>query len=90
MTRFPAPDVYVVEELKELLDELGPDHKFNRWIQDMKGVRKEHKFSGELIKKGQIPGCYVEKYGVNNLYRYSHPEGHRSCYTILNGCPVHT
>jgi hypothetical protein len=24
---------------------------------------------------------------VNNLYRYSHPEGFRSCYTIVEECP---
>lgn len=35
----------------------------------MKLVLKEHKFAGELVKKSQIPNYYVEKFGVNNLYR---------------------
>ena len=53
----------------------------------MKVVLTEHKFAGELIKKAQIPSYYIEKFGVNNLYRYDHPEGYRSCYTVVNGCP---
>ena len=48
---------------------------------------EENKFAGDLIRKTQIPKIYVERYHVNNLYRYSHPEGYRSCYTILNECP---
>ena len=87
MTRFPAPEVYVIKELADFLQGLPVGHKFLKWIADMKIVLKEHKFAGELVKKGQIPNYYVEKFGVNNLYRYDHPEGHRSCYTVVNGCP---
>lgn len=87
MKRSPAPNVYFIEELDNFLRGLGSEHKFVKWLNDMKNVLMEHKFSGELIKKGQIPRYYVDKFGVNNLYRYSHPEGHRSCYTIVNGCP---
>jgi hypothetical protein len=53
----------------------------------MKEVLKENMYAGELIRKSQIPKQYIDKYHVNNLYRYSHPEGFRSCYRILNGCP---
>lgn len=53
----------------------------------MADTLKENKFAGELIKKSQIPQVYVERFNVNNLYRYGHPEGYRSCYTILNECP---
>ena len=87
MPRSPAPEVYIVKGLNELLKNLAENHKFQKWIRDMKTVLMEHKYSGELIKKCQIPDYYIEKYGVNNLYRYDHPEGHRSCYTIVNGCP---
>jgi hypothetical protein len=87
MTRHPSPAIYLSDELSGLLKTVGPDHKFSKWIEDMKLVLKEHMFSGNLIKKKQIPQYYIDKYEVNNLYRYSHPEGFRSCYTILNGCP---
>lgn len=50
----------------------------------MKLVLKENAFAGDKIQKERIPPAYVKKYGLHNLYRYEHPEGHRSCYTLLN------
>jgi len=87
MGRQPSPKVLLSKELHDLLKNLQPDHKFVKWIEAMAGVLKENKFAGELIRKSQIPRHYVERFKVNNLYRYSHPEGYRSCYTILNECP---
>jgi hypothetical protein len=84
--RIPAKEVYFVEELDRLLQGLAADHKFKKWTGDMKTVLKEHMFSGDLIEKRLVPAFYKEKYGVNNLYRYDHPEGHRSCYTVVDGC----
>jgi hypothetical protein len=54
----------------------------------MEKVLGENMYAGELIRKSQIPKQYIDRYGVNNLYRYSHPEGFRSCYTVVNCCPV--
>ena len=86
MTRIPARDVHVIDDLNQKLQALPEDHKYLKWIADMKAVLKENMFAGDLIKKGIVPQVYLEKYGVNNLYRYEHPEGHRSCYTIVEGC----
>ena len=86
MTRFPASDVYITGDLADFLKGFDGDHKFHKWIRDMKAVLKEHMFSGDLVKKAQIPNYYMEKYQVNNLYRYEHPEGYRSCYTIVKRC----
>ncbi len=52
----------------------------------MKAVLRENVYAGEQIRKSQIPRKYMDHYGVNNLYRYSHPEGFRSCYTVIHGC----
>ena len=88
MRRERSPAVYVSQELNNLLKNLKPDDKFVKWINDMVDVLKENKFAGDLIKKSQIPRLYIERYKVNNLYRYAHPEGFRSCYTILSDqCP---
>ncbi|MFB0514023.1 MAG: hypothetical protein ACETVQ_00450 [Candidatus Bathyarchaeia archaeon] len=72
---------------------LKPHDKLRRWIEDMETVLLENMFAGQLVKKRQIPSHYIRRYGVNNLFRYRHPEGYRSCYTILNVeghgvCPV--
>ena len=87
MVRKPAPEVFVSDELAKHIEELGTKHKITKWINNMKEVLKENMYAGELIRKSQIPRQYHNRYNVNNLYRYSHPEGFRSCYTILNGCP---
>lgn len=87
MPRVPASHVFIVGELNDYLQTLSSDHKYRRWIADMKTVLKEHMYSGELIKKNLIPKYYIEKFGVHHLYRYDHPEGHRSCYAIVEGCP---
>ena len=87
MVRKPASKVFISDELAQHLRKLGPEHKIAKWINDMREVLKENTYAGELIRKSQIPKQYIDRYSVNNLYRYSHPEGFRSCYTILNGCP---
>jgi len=42
-----------------------------------------NRICGQSIQKKRIPSYYKEKHGVNNLYRYDHPEGFRSCYTLI-------
>jgi len=89
----PSRAVYISEELKELLDSLDPEHKLNKWIENMKINLKENMLKGKKIKKEQIPSYYIERYGVDNLFHYRHPEGYRSCYTLhnfkqLGVCPV--
>jgi len=48
----------------------------------MEAVLLEDMLAGEAIEK-KIPRYYIGKYCVNNLYRYHHPEGYRSIYTLL-------
>ena len=59
----------------------------------MEAVLKENMYAGTLVKKKQIHSKYIQLYGVGNLFRYRHPEGYRSCYTILHKegigvCPI--
>jgi mRNA-degrading endonuclease RelE of RelBE toxin-antitoxin system len=77
----PSPAVYLAKELSDSLDALDP--KLRKWLSDMETVLKGNKLAGDPVPKIQIPRYYREKFGVNNLYRYDHPEGYRSCYTLL-------
>jgi hypothetical protein len=86
MKRSPSPEVFLSSEVDNIL-RLKPDSKLAKWIKDMAAVLKENKFAGEQMGKSKIPQHYTKNYGVNNLYRYDHPEGYRSCYTIVNKCP---
>ena len=83
MVRRPATAIFRSEELDELIRGLATEDKKRRWLEEMETVLLENIFAGDLIPKRQIPSYYVEHYGVNNLYRYRHPEGYRSCYTIF-------
>ncbi|MFQ6054017.1 MAG: hypothetical protein ACE5OO_07320 [Candidatus Bathyarchaeia archaeon] len=84
MVRKPAPAVFHSKELDELLNGLDSEDKRRRWVEDMEIIPLENMYAGDLIPKKRIPGYYVERYGVNNLYRYRLPEGHRAFYTIFN------
>ena len=93
MVSKPAPAVYRSEELASLLKGFSSTHKFHKWINDMELVLKGNMFAGERVRKRQIPDHYTKRYGVNNLYHYSHPEGFRSCYVLvdfdgLGVCPL--
>ena len=89
----PAPQVFVSRELHDLLESLEPDHRFVRWIDEMKDRLLFNMLSGDSIRKRRIPRHYMERYGVDNLFRFEHPEGYRSCYTLVNVegvgvCPI--
>jgi len=84
MVRKPSPAVFHSQELDILLKAQNPQSKLRRWIADTENVLTEHMYAGDMIKKNQIPSYYNKKYGVNVLFRYAHPEGYRSCYTVLN------
>ena len=83
MTRVPSPAVFRSQELDVFLESQDCDEKIRKWIADMESVLKENMYGGDLIKKKQIPSVYIQRYKVNNLFRYDHPEGYRSCYTIF-------
>lgn len=81
MVRKPSPAVFRSSDLGGFLKQYNS--KFRRWIEDMEAVLWENMLAGESVHKKQIPFRYIERYGVNNLFRYAHPEGYRSCYTIF-------
>ena len=83
MARRPSPSVYRSKELETFLGTLPPSDTRVKWITDMELVLKENMFAGEQVKKSQIPVEY-RKLKVNNLYRFSHPKGYRSCYTLVH------
>jgi hypothetical protein len=84
MTRHPSPAIFLSKDLQDYLAGLDDNDKIKKWIEDMKNVLEENMYAGNIIEKKLIPTYYISRYGVNNLYRYSHPEGFRSCYIIFN------
>ncbi len=46
---------------------------------------RENAFCGVRIRKKLIPKVYVEKYGIDNLWKYDLPGGWRLVYSVANG-----
>jgi hypothetical protein len=89
----PAKEVFISVELEAHISSLEINHKHRRGINEMVGNLLQNILVGERIKQSQIPRHYIEKYRISNLYRYAHPEGYRSTYTLTEFneygvCPV--
>jgi len=69
MVRRAAPAVFCSKELDGLMRGLALEDKRRSWVEDMEAVLHENMYAGDLIPKRQISSYYVERYGVNNLYR---------------------
>ena len=88
-----AKEVFISLKLEALVSSLEINHKHRRWINEMAENLLQNILVGERIKQSQIPRHYIEKYKISNLYRYAHPEGYRSTYTLAEFseygvCPV--
>ena len=46
-------------------------------------VLKENMFAGARIEKSKFPRFYVQRYGVNNLYKYNLDRANRLIYTLV-------
>jgi hypothetical protein len=46
-------------------------------------VLKENMLAGERVEKKKFPKYYIQKYGVNNLYKYNLDTANRLIYTLL-------
>ena len=52
-------------------------------IDDGLDVLKWNMFAGERIEKRKFPKFYVQKYGINNLYKYNLDATNRLIYTLV-------
>ena len=78
----PSKVVFISDELEKDFNSLKEDDPIKkamiRAIQDL----KENAFFGIQIPKRLFPKEYVQKYGINNLWKYDLPRGWRFLYTI--------
>ena len=86
-------DVYIDRKLFDDICKLRKNHRKRKWITSMKKTLEGNHLSGEHIQSRIIPRHYLEKHKVNNLFRFSLPEGHRGIYTLIEFenkgvCPV--
>ena len=77
-------DEKIQKNFKELKNSKTEDKKLYKWICRAFEDLEENGFSGIRIQKRLIPKVYIEKYGIDNLWKYDLPKGWRLIYSIVN------
>ena len=71
--------------LNKLKDSKTEDKKLYEWINRALDDLEENAFCGIRIQKRLIPKTYLEKYNIDNLWKYDLPRGWRLIYSVANG-----
>lgn len=72
------------ESLKKLKESKTEDKKLYEWINRALDNLEENAFCGIQIAKRLIPKIYIQKYGIDNLWKYNLPKGWRLLYSVAN------
>jgi Txe/YoeB family toxin of Txe-Axe toxin-antitoxin module len=79
---------FAEEKLKETLAKLKisktEDQKLYKWIYRALDDIEEDAFCATQIPKRLIPKVYIDKYGIDNLWKYDLPSGWRLLYSVAN------
>jgi len=75
----------VKSSFEKLKDSKTEDKKLYDWINRAMDDLENDAFCGIQIKKKLIPKIYIEKYGIDNLWKYDLPKGWRLIYSVANG-----
>ena len=74
----------VKESFEKLKDSKTEDKKLFDWINRALDDLQENAFCGIQIPKRLIPKIYIEKYGIDNLWKYDLPRGWGLIYSVAN------
>ena len=76
------------EKLKAAFEKLKnskvEDKMLYKWIDRAITDLEDNSFCGVQVKKRLIPKIYVDKYGIDNLWKYDLPRGWRLLYSVAN------
>ena len=79
---------FAEEKLKEALVKLKTskteDQRLYKWINRALDDIEEDVFCATQVPKKLIPKVYLEKYSINNLWKYDLPSGWRLLYSVAN------
>src|SRR3989344_4507771 len=80
---------FAEEKLKETLSKLKTskteDQKLYKWINRALDDIQEDVFCATQVPKKLIPKVYIDKYEIDNLWKYDLPKSWRLLYSIANG-----
>lgn len=76
-------DVGGTTEFRTYLQSLSDTDPLKKELQKAFMILKEDCLSGQKIERNKWPAVYVNKYKINNLWRYALQSGWRLIYTII-------
>lgn len=74
--------VFANDKLEKLFYSLSEDEEIKKFLKRAIKDIEKNAFCGIRIPKKLIPKEYVQKYGINNLWKYDLPDGWRLLYSI--------
>jgi len=78
----PSRVVFINDTLEESFNSLEKDDPVKKGIIRAIHDLRKNAFCGIQVPKRLIPKNYVQKYGINNLWKYDLPKGWRLLYTV--------
>jgi len=80
----PSKVVFISQELEDSFNELPSNDFLKKSI--IRAIRdlNRNAFAGIHVPKRLIPREYIQKYGINNLWKYDLPKGWRLLYTVTS------
>jgi len=78
----PSKVKFISEKLEKDFESLSEQDPIKKSIKRALKDLKINAFSGIQIPKKLFPKEYIQKYNINNLWKYDLPQGWRLIYTI--------
>ena len=78
----PSKVVFISDELEKDFYSLKYDDPIKKAMVRAIQELRENAFAGIQIPKKLIPKEYIQKYSINNLWKYDLPRGWRLMYTV--------
>jgi len=75
--------VKAVRDIVDFISSLEEVSYFRRIVDNGLNILKGNMFAGQRIEKSKFPKFYVQKYGINNLYKYNLDRANRLIYTLV-------
>lgn len=80
--------VFISDELETDFYSLKNNDPIRKSIVKAIHTLRDNAFAGFQIPKRQIPEVYIQKYGINNLWKYDLNKNWRLLYTVTSGTEV--
>jgi Txe/YoeB family toxin of Txe-Axe toxin-antitoxin module len=78
-------EVKIEKALQKLKNSKTEEKKLYKWIFRAFGDLEENAFCGMQLPKRLIPRVFIDKYKIDNLWKYDLPKGWRLIYSVTNG-----